>query len=180
MNPATLELATPLEKAEKGAKLKKHFKLRVFLVLVIEFLLLAGTTATVVVFRDFIWTQAVHFVLAVRFVLLFVVLCMDVDIYKIKGVNKYYRTVTHFSYYKALGLWLLFGFLFLYLVYWWIPIVDIIHFTSRPDRNVQFAIYLILDVLFILEHWVSYLLVYKSGIVNQIRFQFPKKKRDKV
>jgi hypothetical protein len=178
----SLEIATPKEKSEKGENISTYFKIYVFVTVFIEFLLLIGNIGIIIGFQNsgFIWTKALQLIIGIRFMLLFFTLVSDINVYKIKGVNMYYRTMTHFSYYTSLGIWILFGFIFLYFIYWWIIIVDLVHFLKKSNPNTaQFIIYIIVDFLFIIEHWMSYILVYKCGIVRQFNFYFPKEKENK-
>jgi hypothetical protein len=179
LHTPALELASLEEKINKGENISKYFKIYVFITVFIEFILLLGNIGIVIGFQNsgFIWTKIIQLVIGIRFMLLFLVLVSNIDVYKIKGVDIYYSTMTHFSYYTSLGIWFLLGFIFLYILYWWILIVDIIFLLTRNHINfTQFSIYIIVDVLFIIEHWLSYLLVYKCGISKQFKFHFPKEK----
>lgn len=119
------------------------------------------------------WTKYLQLAIGVRFFFLLVVASSTINVYKIKGVDMYYKTLTHFSYYTSLGLWLLIGFLSLYFFYWWIVWVDLFYIIQNKMEFEKYYIIIVLDLSVAFEHWLSYYIVYKLGVVKQFKFHFP-------
>ncbi len=172
-----LDDVTPAEYKKRQPALSKTFKRYALATVLIEYTLAGMSIALIVIYWNtgFVWTQFLHLPMLIRAMLLSgVELCDRIEVYKILGVNKYYKILRHFTRYPKLAWWLLLGFTSLYLLYWWIPIVHIVHFVKNGlVVTAQFPLYIILDVLFFVEHWIAVHLVYKKGVVENVMRKSP-------
>ena len=161
----------------RQAEMSKTFKFYALVTVIIEYFIIGISIAYISVFQEtlFVWTQILHFPTLIRAVLLsLVILFVRVDVYRILGVNKYYKILRHFTYHPLLAWWLFLGFASLYLLYWWIPIANVLHFVlSDIPTTTQFPLYISLDILFFIEHWLSVYLVYKKGVVENVMNHSP-------
>lgn len=169
MNHSNFDTLPSRDKEALCEKLRGYFQWYMRLALLVELSLLGGTVATIVVWADsfYIWTQCLHLFIVLRVACaLYASCCLTVDPKQIWGVDRYYQTLTNFSCYPSLGLWWAFGYISMILVYWWLIIADIVQFVANNNKDsAQIATFIVMDILFYVEHWFSHVLVRKMGIV---------------
>lgn len=161
------------EVANSLKKLKRVFKGYAFAVFLIELIISIYNYILIIMWLDtsFYWTLFLHFPNLVRCILLlYIISFININVIKIMGVNKYYKIIRHFSYYNSLWLWILIGFLDNYVLRYTIAIIDISYFLliSHRVEYTQFLMYLILDILLIIEFRVSIDFIYYKGIWNNV------------
>lgn len=158
----------------KHRELKNIFKSHLFVSFLLEILLVITNYACIIRWAEseFRWTLFLHVANLIRAILLlYVIAFVDVSVVKIMGIGKYYKIIRHFRYYTPLGLWILIGFVDLYLLRYTIVIMDIMYFTvfAREIDTFQITTYLLLDVLMIGEFYFSIYTVYYNGVWKNIK-----------
>ena len=77
-------------------------------------------------------------------------------------------------------MWLLIGFVDLYLIRWEIPFINILHFIIQgPLNTLQFPLYLIHDFLYLMDFYITIYIVYYIGIRNNIKNNLLRQKKQK-
>ncbi len=168
----------------KNPILKRVFKIYIILAL-LSHVFVFGVTITYII----IWWKVGYIeILFARFLIIFRIFLLirvlmisnHINIFKIIGVGKYYKIIRHFSYYPSLGMWLLIGFIDLYLIRWEIPFINILHFIIKgPLNTLQFPLYLILDSLYLMDFYITIYIVYYVGIQNNITKNLLRQKKQK-
>ena len=153
------------QKQQKASLLRTVFNRYVLLALGSHLILIGLTVLYAVVWHSTGYTAVLLFKIpnAFRAAMLVGVLFTRIDVISVMGVGRYYKIVRHFKHYTVLGLWLLIGFADLYLLRMsTVPLLNIFHFVVRgPIDTLQFPAYVLLDVLYLGDfyltlHWVYY------------------------
>jgi hypothetical protein len=108
----------------------------------------------------------------IRTILLVRVIFMKVTIYWLRGNFSWWGVllIKHFKKYRPIGLWLLFGYIDLFLFRWTTLIIDIYTFsTSNVLSGNQAISYLLLDILYIIEFHLTFYLLFSMGVINNIQ-----------
>jgi hypothetical protein len=150
------------------AEIQSTFKKYIFLVLVIDFVLISITTFYIVFWWNvgWVWDLFLRFPTLLRMFCLSIVLCMNINVYKILGaVPKFNKILRHFFEYKPLAIWMIIGYMDIILRFL-ILLIDLVGLSAIVQRFVSFQTlaYLPLDVMYILEFWISVNLIYYKGV----------------
>ena len=159
---------------QKKKILKRVFRFYIIFALLSHIFVFGFTITYIIIFWKIGYVAILffRFLIIFRILLLFRVLIISnhIDIILIMGVGKYYKIIRHFSYYPSLGLWLLIGFIDLYLIRWEILFINIFHFVIKgPLNTLQFPLYLILDSLYLIDFYITIYIVYYVGIRSNIK-----------
>ncbi len=166
-----LDTISSQEKNQKSRRLQTIFKR--YVILALSFHL--SVTALTLVYLNAWWKSGYTVVLfvrglvVVRILLLFRVLSIQINVLSIFGVNNYYKIIRHFKGHPSLGLWLLIGFVDLYLVRSIVPWINLSHFLFKgPVHTIQFPAYFLLDSLYLLDFYVTLYWIYYAGVRRNI------------
>lgn len=170
---------------------KKHYLIKrlVFYVTISIFfnLLLIGlSVACFIIYLDngIYWTLLAKLIIILRVLLLIkFVTNKKIHIYKLRG-NKdlsimcQFQLSKHFNIYPSLAIWLLIGYIDFFTLRITSFINDMIKLILVEDTmKEQFFFYLLLDILYILEFFLSLYIIYtigiKKGILNVINHYLP-------
>lgn len=157
--------------------LKYSFKKYSAIALFFSFFLLVLLISITVIGDDVypvIWPRILQAILfGLRFTFLLVNLFRTkMDVYCLCPCAIDSRPLSKLSYYPELGFWYLLGLINTYLVFWWIPIVDIYYFVSFGYNVALFVITLVLDVILFLEFWITKYVLWSKGLVQNVRKVF--------
>ena len=170
-----LDSVPPTQVAYRGRVLRRTFRFWAWWAVLVHALLAALTVAYAVVWwhTGYVGVLFARALVLVRLVLLLRVIAISVRVVRLVGVGRYYKIVRHLWRHPSLAWWWVVGFVDLYTVRVLVPIVNIVHFTvfavPGHDSALQFAAYLLLDVLFVAEFYVTLHFVYYRGIRQNIR-----------
>lgn len=160
------------QKQLRAGRLRTVFKRYVLLALVSHLFLISLTVLYAIVWHSSGYTAVLLFRIpnVLRAVLLVGVLFTRINVLSVMGVGRYYKIVRHFKRYTVLGLWLVVGFADVYLLRWFtMPLLDVLHFTLRgPINTLQFPAYVLLDVLYIGDFYLTLHWVYYAGVRGNI------------
>ncbi len=152
-------------------RLQRAFKRYVLVALAAHAALAALTVAYIAVWHrtGYVAVLYARALIVVRIVLLLRVLAIDIDVVLLVGVRRYYKVVRHFAVHPALALWLWVGFVDLFALRYKALLIDLVHFTlSGTAGTSQFAAYLLLDVLYIVEFHFTFYVVYWAGTCGTV------------
>lgn len=161
-------------------KLRATFKLYTALALLSHLIVTGLTVAYIAIWWEtgYVGVLFARILVIPRIILLLRVLTIRIDVIAIMGVGKYYKIMRYFSHHPALGAWLLIGFVDLYLIRWKIPFLNLLHFTIKgPVDTFQFPAYLILDLLYFIDFYVTVYIVYYVAVRRNIARHLRLKKK---
>jgi hypothetical protein len=163
--------------------LKKSFRYHSLICIILDIILIGCTLFEIIFYwKDcdgFIWI-ILRFPTLIRTAILILITVSywrEIDYIRMIGVGKYYNIVRYFKTgNRILGLWLIIGFVDLYIIRYPITIIDVIrlfiYIFSHPgnDDNINNnmilsckIVYLVMDIIFIMEfYWTLCLLYYRA------------------
>lgn len=171
-NERNIDSITEQEIRRKHRGLKNVFKGWLFFSFLLQIGLMIFNYWLIITSKhtSFSWTLYLRFPNILRAILgLYILAFIDVSVIKIVGVGKYYKILRHFSYYRTLGLWLLIGFVDLYVLRYPIFLVDLTILIFNESMTFWLILYIVLDVLFLIEFYVSIYVVYYIGVWRNIK-----------
>ncbi len=167
-----------LTKRNKQQLLRRIFKKHVAITLSLHIILTIITILYIFIWWDsgYILTLFLRALLLARIGLLLHILTKrKINILKIYGTGDYYKIIRHVKYYPSLGIWLLIGFIDIYLLRWSILFIDLIHFLfNGPITTLQFSAFILLDLLYILEFYLTVHILYYRGIRRNVQYNLLK------
>jgi hypothetical protein len=161
------------EKSKPGVE--RTFKCYVFLVIMIESFLLSVTISFIIIwwFTGYVWDLFLRFPTLIRWMILCcVLLCQRINVLRLNGNSQDNKKLSNFYNYNSLGTWMAIGMVDVYLFRYPILILDlIIPILLTKTTLLQFLLYILLDIFYIGEYYLSNHILVNCAVYENIRKQ---------
>lgn len=151
--------------------LKKY----VFFVSFIEFcLFVASVLFSALWWNDgYVWTMMVRSIVQVKFLFLWVALCMEMPVINMIGTGYFFKIPKWLVPSPGMALWAWVGMFEVAIVRISLLLVDIIYFcTFGPILSIQTLAFLIMGLVLVMEYYLSIYFIYYVAIRRHTRYAF--------